>query len=64
MYKAKNKICLTLFQEQFPSYENSYNLRNNRCWETINVRTEGYGTEILLFRARKTWDLLPDAIKN
>ena len=45
MYKAKNKICPTLFQELFPTCENSYNLRNNRWWQTINVRTEGYGTE-------------------
>ena len=64
MYKAKNKICPTLFQELFPSYENPYNLRNNRCWQPINVRTEGYGTETLLFRGEKTWQLLPQAIKN
>ena len=38
----------------FPSYENSYNLRNNRCWQPINVRTEGYGTETLLFRGENT----------
>ena len=53
MYKAKYKICPTLFQEIFPTRENSYNLRNNRCWQTINVRTEGFGTETLLFRGQK-----------
>ena len=44
MYKAKNKICPTLF----PTHENPYNLRNNRCWQTINVRTEGFGTETVI----------------
>ena len=64
MYKAKNKICPTLFQELFPTYENSYNLRNYICWQTTNVRTDGYGTETLLFRGQKTWQLLLDTIKN
>ena len=64
MYKVKNKICPPLFQEIFPTHENSYNLRNNRCWQTINIRTEGFGTETLLFRGQKTWQLLPDEIKN
>ena len=64
MYKVKNKICPPLFQEIFPTHENSYNLRNNRCWQTINIRTEEFGTETLLFRGQKTWQLLPDEIKN
>ena len=31
MYKAKQNISTTLFQELFPRYNNFYNLRNNRC---------------------------------
>ena len=64
MYKAKHKIFPTLFQGIYPTHENSYKLRNNRCWQTINVRTEGFGTETLLFRGQKTWQLLPNAIQN
>ena len=64
MHKVKHNISTILFQELFPRYENSYNLRNNRCWQTSNVRTVGYGTESLLFRAQKTWQLLPESLKN
>ena len=61
MFKIKNKI---LIQELHPSHENTYNLRNQRCWQTFTVRTVCYGTETLLFRGQKTWELLPTAIKN
>ena len=64
MYKIKNDISPTLIQELFPRYDNSYNLRNNRCWKTSNVRTVGFGTETLLFRGQKTWQLLPESIKK
>ena len=64
MYKVKHNISSLLFQELFPRYENPYNLRNNRCWQTSNVRTVGFGTETLLFRGRKTWELLPESIQN
>ena len=64
MYKIKNDISPTLIQELFPRYDNLYNLRNNRCWKTSNVRTVGFGTETLLFRGQKTLQLLPESIKN
>ena len=64
MYMVKQNISTTLFQELFPKYDNSYNLRNNRCWQTSYVRTVGFGTETLSFRGQKTWDLLPETIKN
>ena len=38
MYKIKNNISLTLIQDLFPVYDNSYNLRNDRCWQTSNAR--------------------------
>ena len=43
MYKVKHNISSLLLQELFPRYENPYNLRNNRCWQTSNVRTVGRG---------------------
>ena len=50
MFKIKNNIAPTLMQELFPTNENKYNLRNERPWQTFNVRTVGFGTETLLFR--------------
>ena len=64
MFKIKNNISPTLIQELFPVNENHYDLRNKRCWETSNVRTTCYGTETLLFRGQKTWQLLPTSIKE
>ena len=64
MFKIKNKIAPTLVQELFPIHESIYNLRNQRCWQTSNVRTVGFGTETLLFRGEKTWQLLPESIKS
>ena len=64
MFKIKNKIAPTLVQELFPIHNNMYNLRNQRDWQTFNVRTVGFGTETLLFRGQKTWQLLPDSIKS
>ena len=43
----------TLFQEILPTHKNSYNLRNNRCRQTINVRTEVFGTELCYLEAKK-----------
>ena len=64
MYKIKNNIAPILIQELFPTYENIHNLRNQRCWQTYNVKTVGYGTETLSYRGQKTWLLLPESIKN
>ena len=52
MYIIKNDISPTFSQELFPVYDNSYNLRNNRCWQISNVRTVGFGTETLLIRGQ------------
>ena len=48
----------------FPSKKNAYDLRNQKYWESYNVKTVGYGTETILFRGKKTWKLLPESIKN
>ena len=64
MYKIKNNLSTTLVQELFPLYENPFNLRDNRSWQTTNIRTEAYGNETLLNRGVKTRQLLPDVIKN
>ena len=64
MFKIKDGLAPILIQELFPVYDNKYNLRSNRCWETHNVKTVRFGKEALLFRGQKTWQLLPESIKN
>ena len=63
MYKVKNNIAPIPVQELFPEYENIHNLRNQRSWQTYKVRTSAYDTETLLYRGRKTWNMLPESIK-
>ena len=64
MYKIKMNLAPAPIQELFPRFENEYNLRNQRIWQTSNVRTVGYGTETVLYRGKKTWEMLPADIKN
>ena len=64
MFKIKNGLAPILTQELFPVYDNKYNLRSNRCWETHNVKTVGFGKETLLFRGQKPCQLLPESIKK
>lgn len=64
MFKIKNGIAPTLMQELFPAYESNHYLRDERCWQTSNIRTVTYGSETLLFRGHKIWQLLPEAIKE
>ena len=64
MYKVSNKLVPAPIQELFPTYENTYNLRSQRCWKSYNVRTVGFGTETFTYRGQKTWHLLPDSIRN
>ena len=54
MFKVKENTAPVPIQELFPSYENEYNLRSQRCWQTANVRTVGFGTETLLYRGQKS----------
>ena len=64
MYKVKNGISPEMMNWVFNEIPNTHNLRNNRIWSTYNIRTVNCGTETLSFRGPKTWDLLPDYIKE
>ena len=64
MFKVKHNIAPKPIQNLFPIYENVFNLRSERCWKSSNVRTVGFGTETLVYRGHKTWQLLPDSIRN
>ena len=64
MYKVKNKLCPLPVQELFKKKEFEYNLRNQGSWELPKIRTINYGAETIRNKGPKTWDLLPNEIKN
>ena len=57
MYKINNHLSPSPMQDLFTEKDNTYNLRNKRCWESYNVRTVRYGTETIRHRGPKTWEL-------
>ena len=63
MYKIKNQLAPTLIQGLFSEHDNTYNLRNGRCWETKYIRTSTYGRETFSYMGPKTWELVPPKIK-
>ena len=64
MFKVKNNLCPSFMHSLFPVANNTHNLRSNRCFKTNNIRTTLYGTETLKYRGPKTWDLVPNNIKQ
>ena len=64
MYKVKNNLSPSFIHSIFPSAGNTYNLRNNPLFRTENIRTTHYGSETLIYRGPKTWDLVPDDINE
>ena len=63
MFKVSKKLVPAPIQELFPIYDNIYNLRSQRCWQS-HVRTVGFGTESFTYRGQKTWHLLPESIRK
>ena len=64
LYKVKNNLSPTLMKDIFPERIISYNLRKMNPFKTLNVNTVYNGTETLSFRGPKTWELVPEDIKN
>ena len=59
MYKVKHKLCPKPFQELFtPS------IRCNNEWVIPRVQTVNKGLETIRYRGPKTWELVPEEIKN
>ena len=44
--------------------ENTYDLRNKNPFKLANVRSINNGIETFYYRGPKTWNLLPNNIKN
>ena len=55
MYQVKNNLSPLPMKELFMDQINRYNLRQNRCWQIPNVKTEAYGLETVRYRRPKTW---------
>ena len=64
MFKVKNQLCPLPIQELFSAQLPTYDLRKKRQWVVSDVKTVKYGTETIRYRGPKTWDLLPDGIKE
>ena len=64
MFKIKNNLSPPLMKGIFKENTNTYDLRNKRCWEPPNVRTVRYGSETIRYRGPKTWDMVPQHIKD
>ena len=64
MFKIKNNLSPPLMKEIFKENTNPYDLRNKRSWKPPNVRTVRYGSETIRYRGPKTWDMVPQNIKD
>ena len=64
MFKIKNNLSPPLMKDIFKENTNIYDLRDRRCWEPRNVRTVHFGTETISYRGPKTWDMVPQHIKD
>ena len=64
MFKIKNRLSPTPVNEIFKDCINHYDLRKNRLWETCKVKSVYFGTETIRYRGPKTWDILPQNIKD
>ena len=51
-------------QALFAEKVNTYNLRNKPSWQRNNVRTVKYGTETIRNMGPKTWELVPNDIRE
>ena len=64
MFRIKNNLSPLSMQELFTEKIHQHNLRHKRSWETFNLRTVKYGTETIRHMGPKTWDLVPNYIKE
>ena len=64
MYKIKNKISPIPMQELFTEKTHQYDLRDENTWEIDNLRTVKYGSDTIRNMGPKTWELVPNDIKE
>ena len=64
MFKVNNNLSPTFMKNIFTESSNPYNLRTQNPYKIYNVHSVYNGTETISFRGPKTWELVPDNIKN
>ena len=64
MYKIKNHLSPEPMQELFKEKANYHDLRNKRFWGNGKLRTVKYGTETIRNMGPKTWNMVPNNIKE
>ena len=64
MFKFKNRLSPTPVNEIFKECIRNYDLRKNRLWETCKVISVYFGTKTIRSIGPKTWDILPQNIKD
>ena len=64
MYKINNNLAPSLMDDIFPKGENPYDTRSKNPFQGYNIRTVKNGSETISFRGPKTWELVPNNIKN
>ena len=63
MYRVKHCIAPKILCELFYKANALYNLRQDVSFCSYNVKTVLYGTEMLPYLGRKTWNLVPFDIR-
>ena len=64
MFKVKNKIAPTPFQNLFEERDVLHTLRNQTTWVIPKMRTVHYGTETIRYRGPLIWETLPSDLKE
>ena len=64
MYKVKNNLSPKIVSNIFSKFSAPYVFRNEKVWETGNVRTPLYGTETISYCGPEIWKYVPNDIKN
>ena len=64
MYKIKNNLSPSFLSDIFPQSQNPCELCDDNICKTENIHTVFYGSETVSFQGPKTWEIIPDNIKN
>ena len=64
MYKVINNLSPDFMHSLFPIMNNTYNLRRNPAFRIEKFHTTYNGSETLMYRGPKTWEIVPQHIKE
>ena len=64
LYKVHHGLALELMNDIFKKRSVTYNFRKNSTFETRDIKSVYYGSEIASFLGPKIWERLPSNIKS